>query len=55
MNLHQEKWVKNIFKGDINTLEVAYLLKVTNNKRKPLYTVGSLFTNTEPYYYSELE
>ena len=54
MNLHQEKWIKNIFKGEINTLEVAYLLKVTNNKRKAHYTPGGLFTNTEPYDYSEL-
>ena len=57
MNLHQEKWVKNIFKGEINTLEVAYLLKVTNNKRMAEYMFydESIFSGTQPFNYSDLE
>ena len=34
MDLNQEKWFKNLWDGKITISEMAYLLKVTTNKRK---------------------
>ena len=50
----QEKWHKSITKGTITVSDIAYTLKVTANKRKPLYVDG-YYENTTPYFYNEIE
>jgi len=50
----QEKWFKKIMEGDITVAEVAYTLKVTSNKRVPIY-VDNVFSNTKPFNYDEIE
>lgn len=57
MEFNQEKWLKSIIEGDIKVKNLAYTLKVTNNKRNPIYTNNDgieIFTNTEPVYYDEI-
>ena len=49
----QEKWFKKVIEGEITVNEVAYTLKVTSNKRKPVY-VNNVFENTKPYNYDEI-
>ena len=39
--------------GNISIQEVAYQLKVTTNKRKPVY-INNIFSNTVPYHYDEI-
>ena len=50
----QSKWYKSIFDGIISISDIAYQLKVTCNKRSPIYIDG-IFSDTRPYYYAELE
>lgn len=50
----QDKWVKKVVVGDISIKEVAYNLKVTSNKRAPIY-IGGVYSNTTPYNYSDIE
>jgi hypothetical protein len=50
----QQKWFKNVFEGQISVSDVAYHLKVTSNKRYPIYR-GGIFTDTAPYNYNEIE
>ena len=49
----QEKWFKKVIEGEISVQEVAYTLKVTSNKRNPIYN-GDVFENTKPFNYDEL-
>jgi hypothetical protein len=46
----QEKWFKKVIEGEISIKEVAYTLKVTTNKRAPIY-VDNIYSNTMPYNY----
>lgn len=50
----QEKWFKNIFQGTIEVSDMAYQLKVTTNKREPIYDLDNNFTGTRPYRYDDL-
>lgn len=54
MEFSQEKWFKKVFESDIQISEVAYQLKVTSNKRAPIYTNG-IYSDTLPYSYGFLE
>ena len=36
----QEKWIKNYQQGGISIKNVAYTLKITSNKRSPIYENG---------------
>ena len=36
----QEKWFKKVLEGEISIHDVIYTLKVTSNKRAPIYTSG---------------
>jgi hypothetical protein len=49
----QEKWFKKVLLGEISVTDVAYTLKVTSNKRAPIY-IDNIFENTKPFYYDEL-
>ena len=49
----QSKWFKELFSGNIKVSEVAYKLKVTNNKRSPIYQ-GDVFSNSKPYLYDDI-
>jgi hypothetical protein len=49
----QEKWFKLVIEGEITVNDVAYNLKVTSSKRKPIY-IDSVFENTEPLNYDEI-
>jgi len=40
--------VQNIVEGKISVADVAYTLKVTSNKRHPIYNEG-IFDNTSPF------
>ena len=51
----QARWFKKLFAGDFLTSDVAYQLKVTSNKRRPLYSDEKLFYDTRPFYYQEIE
>jgi hypothetical protein len=50
----QEKWFSKLYEGEIIILDMAYTLKVTSNKRNPIYIDG-IYENTEPYNYDEIE
>lgn len=57
MEFNQEKWFKNVIKGNITTKELAYTLKATNIKRNAVYSNidGTLiYTNTKPINYDEI-
>jgi hypothetical protein len=54
IEINQQKWYKSLFEGKISVAEMAYNLKCTTNKRRPIYN-DNIFDNTIPYYYSELE
>ena len=43
--LSQEKWIKNFQNGDITIKDIAYTLKITSNKRSPIY-LDNIFSNT---------
>lgn len=49
----QTKWFKKVIEGEITVNEVAYTLKVTSNKRDPIY-IDNIFHNTRPFNYEEL-
>jgi hypothetical protein len=51
--LTQEKWFKKVLNGDITVNEIAYALKVTSNKRSPIY-IDNIYYNTKPFFYDEL-
>jgi len=51
---NQTKWYKKVIEGEITVTEVAYTLKVTSNKRNPIY-IDNVFENTKPFYYDEIE
>lgn len=50
--LNQEKWFKKIIEGEITVSDVAYTLKITSNKRAPIY-FENVFENTKPFNYDE--
>jgi hypothetical protein len=41
----QQKWYKKFIEGEISVIEQAYTLKVTSNKRSPIYN-ENVFSNT---------
>ena len=52
----QTKWFKKLYEGTITISDILYQLKVTNNKRAPIYHPEyEIFTNTRPYNYDEFE
>ena len=67
----QSKWFKSIYNGEISVKDQIYMLKATNNKRKPVYVNLSsderlhldlrysgnylLLVGTRPYSYDEIE
>jgi hypothetical protein len=51
---NQQKFFKKVIEGEITVQDVAYTLKVTSNKRRPIY-VDNIFTNTEPLVINENE
>lgn len=53
----QEKWFKKVLEGEITTSDIVYTLKVTSNKRAPLYLLQGeleIYNSTRPYNYDEL-
>ena len=61
LELNQTKWFKKVFEGNISILDVAYQLKVTSNKRAPIYheypidnDLLEIFSDTKPYNYKDL-
>ena len=44
----QEKFFKNLEKGYVSLMESTYNLKMTSNKRQPVY-INNVFSNTYPY------
>jgi hypothetical protein len=49
----QEKWYKKLIEGEITISDIAYTLKVTSNKRSPIY-IDNVFSNTKPFNYDEI-
>ena len=49
----QSKWFKKVIAGEISVQDVAYTLKVTSNKRNPVY-IDNVFENTKPYHYNKI-
>jgi hypothetical protein len=57
LELNQEKWSKKVLEGEIIPAEMLYTLKVTSNKRAPIYNRHGRFevyNETKPYNYDEL-
>lgn len=53
----QEKWYKKQIEGEISIQDTLYTLKVTSNKRSPLYLYDEgieIYSNTRPYNYDEI-
>jgi hypothetical protein len=53
----QEKWFKDVIGGQISLADVAYTLKVTSNKRAPIYINDGefeIYNSTRPFNYNEL-
>jgi len=50
---NQHKWYKSLLEGNINITDVLYSLKVTSNKRSPIY-IDKVFQNTKPFNYDEI-
>jgi len=50
---NQSKWYKKVLLGEITVSDIAYTLKVTSNKRSPIYIDG-IYSNTEPFIYDEI-
>lgn len=53
----QEKWLKKVMEGDITIKDTIYTLKVTSNKRSPIYINHDgieIFNSTRPYNYDEI-
>jgi hypothetical protein len=53
LEFSQTKWFKKLIEGEITVNEVAYTLKVTSNKRQPIY-IDNIFTATKPYNYDDI-
>ena len=51
--INQEKWFKLVIDGEISVTDVAYTLKVTSNKRSPIY-INNFLTKTKPFNYDQL-
>ena len=54
---NQEKWYKKVIEGEITVTDMAYTLKVTSNKRAPIYKNINgieIYDSTRPYNYNEL-
>ena len=54
---NQEKWFKKVLEGEISVADMAYTLKVTSNKRAPIYVNNDgfdIYSNTLPYNYDEI-
>jgi len=52
----QEKWYKKVIEGEILVADTIYTLKITSNKRQPIY-INNKFDSTRPYHlrsYDEL-
>ena len=49
----QEKWLKKVIEGEISVSDIAYTLKITSNKRAPIYIDG-IYNSTKPYNYDDL-
>lgn len=57
LELKQFKWFKKVIDGNITIKEAVYKLKVTSNKRAPIYINEAginIFTSTRPYNYNEI-
>ena len=52
LELEQEKWYKSLEKANIEVLKQIYTLKVTDNKRKLIYS-NNILIDTEPYIINE--
>jgi hypothetical protein len=52
-NFTQEKWYKKILEGEITIKDLVYNLKVTSNKRAPIY-INGIYSDTKPYNYNDL-
>lgn len=56
---NQEKWIKDVLLGTVTITDVAYTLKLTTNKRKPIlhYNADNKFyyvSDTIPYNYDDI-
>jgi hypothetical protein len=55
--INQEKWFKKVREGEITISDIVYTLRVTSNKRSPLYVKEGgkeIFYSTKPYNYDEI-
>jgi len=53
----QEKWFKKVIEGEISVKDTIYTLRVTSNKRLPVYINQAgveIFNSTKPYNYNEI-
>jgi hypothetical protein len=46
---YQNKWIKNLSRGNIELREDLYTLKITENKRQLIYSENNELINTKPY------
>ena len=52
LEINQEKWHRNISKGEININKEIYTLMITDNKRKLVYDSNNNFIDTLPYIFT---
>ena len=52
LDLPQKKLFKNFGLGNITIQEMAYSLKLTSNKRDPIF-INGVFSATQPYFYDQ--
>ena len=52
LELNNEKWFRNVYKGNIEIKKQIYNLIITSNKRKIKY-LNNIFVGTEPYIINE--
>jgi hypothetical protein len=55
----QTKWYKKVIEGEISICDIIYTLKITSNKRAPLYiniegSSTEIYNSTRPYNYNEI-
>ena len=50
--MNNEKWFRNVYKGNIEIKKQIYNLIITSNKRKIKY-LNNIFVGTEPYIINE--
>jgi hypothetical protein len=53
----QSKWYKSVINGKISINEIIYTLRVTSNKRQPVYinyNGKEILNNTKPYNYDDI-